>query len=1138
MFTNAHGFTISNPNFYEIRNNEQSGMEALLSRYLPDAAYDSAARENKASCYPGTRTQHIDDITGWATVSGQNPRRLFSMRGAAGTGKTSIAQSCAEQADGNGVLGASFFFWRDNGVVDPTCLFPTIAVQLSRKVMPYRAILERRVNDDPSLPVARMDTQLRELILKPFLELERDGIQIQPMIVIIDGLDEAAAMDAQSKIVELITKSVQVHGVRIPLLWAIFSRPESHITHAFSEYASSFSFYWEITLHASEELDDEIKLYLQGILHEGMARRTGGFLGRSSGTDQWPSDQDIEELVRLCRRLFIYATTLAKYIMNPNSYSPEKRLREVLSFHSTRLTPGDEQPNPLAELDAFYGMIMSRIPHDILLVAQQILLLHQEILLSHNREKTPLRQGLQPPQVWLLANLAGLSLWELVDALSSLHSVLMLRQVEGPARDSPFGSATLFFHHASFMEFLIDKQRSREYWIQDQKHWSSIASKCLHLVNKMHSMNSLPRDEKIRALRSSLTALPDKDWRVLQVRNELYYYYLHPNLFIWCARAGLETNNQILNELRLFDFNAFKSLGQVFTERDKLAELLSQACVNRYLIYATLLISCLGQYPEDLQESVRQVHCTPPDDSEWHSLPELTAPIPEICKFLVNGLDLVRCYMGSKHEEKLANFTQDLFTSRSAESRYIFSKIQEIACARYEEEVKKAQYLDRADLLKFYDNEWADTWDSFTGLLLYRRASSKILYLTQSYWNMKLFEAMGEQRYCRLTEAALSVLTQQEGGDLINRKLLTKALQTLFDAYELPRKCRSDIDPINTARFHRRHFEKGFFKLLSRRYAARAVEISLNSYPLPTFLDIVYDMFHEDCSIIGLRSMDDARLSWTSFLFQNLIQEACVQALVDHRSEEVCTEFGRLLGKSAYNSGHLQSIYRLFTSFQPKRQRLESLLEIFRTHVQKHALATLSNVGIISKDNIKGSTDPCVSTLLGIRYQYLEMVKDIFSPNIRFLDSLDEAFRAVIREYPQLCHPGLECSSKQEQHGIFGYSITDMSTSLEAFDISDVEWLQCTSGAQVVSNPVVEDSATNAQPELHQAFSHAPSISDVIVLHPAQLPEPVANVKEEEQATAISESSAPEPSSSSKKIQSRKRDKVLPFLKGLIKHRQ
>ncbi|KXN83279.1 Cullin-1 [Leucoagaricus sp. SymC.cos] len=1088
MYEKASNFTIHGGNFTEINHHGPSGIDTLLARCLPDAAYDSAARETKASCYPGTRTQYIADITDWTITFGQNARRLISMRGALGTGKTSIAQSCADKADEKGVLGASFFFWRDNGVVDPTCLFPTIAVQLSRKIRPYKAILERLVNDDPSLPMARMDTQLRELILKPFLELEREGIQVEQRVVFIDGLDEAttvdeaATKDAQSKIVELITKSIKAYGARIPLLWAIFSRPELHITNAFFDHASASSFYWEITLHASEELDNEIELYLRGTLQDGMARRTRGGLNLSSGTVQWPSDKDIQELVRASRRLFIYATTLARYIMNPNSYSPEKRLQEVLSFHSTRSALGDEQPNPVAELDALYGMIMSRIPHDILLVSQQILLLHYESLLSHKRYEERRKVVLQNPQIWVLANLAGLSLRELVDALSSLHSVLMLKQAEGPSQDQ-FGSATLFFHHASFMEFLVDKRRSREYWIQGQEHWSSLASRCLRLVNEMHSMNSLPRNEKTQALKALFTALPEKDWRILEFRNELYYHYLHPDLLIWCARAGLESSSRTLQGLRLLDFDAFRNFGKVFIEREELEQLLTQ-------------------YPEDLRERVSQVYHIPPDDSEWDPPPDLTAPVTEICEFIIDEFDLVRCYNKSERKEELGNFIKDILTSRSTQdSRRLFSKIQDICTVRYEEAVKKAQYLDGSDLLEFYDSEWEDTWDWVYRFDwgIGRHAALRILELLESSWNTKFFEAMGKGRYCRLTETALSILTRQENGDLINRQSLTNAFGSLFDGRELPRKRGSDIDPINTIGYHRTHLEKGCLKFLSRHYAAKAVEISSNPCPLPTFLDIVDDMFHEDCSIIGLQTMDNACRSGASYLLRDFIREACVQALVDNRLEDVFTEFGRLLEKSAHNDGHLHIIYLLlFTKFQQKHRRLESLLEIFRTHVQKHALTTLSNIGVTLKDSGKGSTDPCVSALLDIRQQYLEMVKKVFDNNWQLIRSLGEAFQAVTREYPQLCHPKLERLSEQDKHEIFGYPVPDVSTSLEPFDISDVEWLQSTSGVQVVSNPVAEGSATDAQPELHQPFSHCSSISDVVVLYPVQMSEPVAGVKEEE----------------------------------------
>jgi len=65
---------------------------------------------------------------------------------------------------------------------------------------------------------------------------------VQDKTVIIDGLDECNRDPAQSKIMELVVKSVIEHGNKIPLLWAFFSCPESHINREFSLYSRSHLF--------------------------------------------------------------------------------------------------------------------------------------------------------------------------------------------------------------------------------------------------------------------------------------------------------------------------------------------------------------------------------------------------------------------------------------------------------------------------------------------------------------------------------------------------------------------------------------------------------------------------------------------------------------------------------------------------------------------------------------------------------------------------------------------------------------------------------------------------------------------------------------------------------------------------------
>ena len=236
----------------------------LYGRSIADAAHDSAVTESyKSSCLKGTRTQHIDDITAWTTrINQSSQHRLLWMWSPAGVGKSAIAKSCAEKTAEKGRLGASFFFSRTQHVDDPLRFFTTIAHQLSTKIDEYRKALDPRIQRNPALLTKGIDAQFRELIIEPFLELAGRNMGVQDKTVIIDGLDECDGDPTQSKIMELVAKSVKEHGDKIPLLWAFFSRPESHIDREFSSYSSSHLFS-KVELPMSESNDGDIKRYFR-----------------------------------------------------------------------------------------------------------------------------------------------------------------------------------------------------------------------------------------------------------------------------------------------------------------------------------------------------------------------------------------------------------------------------------------------------------------------------------------------------------------------------------------------------------------------------------------------------------------------------------------------------------------------------------------------------------------------------------------------------------------------------------------------------------------------------------------------------------------------------------------------------------
>ena len=439
----------------------------LRNNSIPAATHDSyETKSYKSSCLEGTRTQHIDDITAWTThVNQSQQHHLLWMWGPAGVGKSAIVKSCAEKTAKQHRLGASFFFSHTQHVDDPKQFFTTIAHQLVQKVDDYRQVLGSRIQHNQDLHTKGLDVQFHELIIKPFLELTRQNVGVQDKRVIIDGLDECNGDPVQSMIMELVAKSVIEHGDKIPLLWAIFSRPESHIDREFSPYSSSHLLS-KVELPVSESDDGDIKRYFRDKLRP-----------LASTDTVWPLEDTLDILVLMAAGLWIYAATLVRFIMDQEDL-PRQQLDRVLEFHSQRIQLSTKS-SVTAELDAFYGMIISRISSKHLPIVQQSLLIH------HTTPGAALH---------ILCNIQGLALEDLKHALSKLYSVLTFIQKREKFWGEPFpGSMRISFYHASFMEFLLNKTRSGEYWLEDRHHYTALATKVLCLLKDLYGMNRILR---------------------------------------------------------------------------------------------------------------------------------------------------------------------------------------------------------------------------------------------------------------------------------------------------------------------------------------------------------------------------------------------------------------------------------------------------------------------------------------------------------------------------------------------------------------------------------------------------------------------------------------------------------------------
>lgn len=91
----------------------------------------------------------------------------------------------------------------------------------------------------------------------------------------------------------------------------------------------------------------------------------------------WQSEDDIRCLVDQSSGLFIYRTTIIRYIgQDTNPFGPEEHLQLVLNLGREIATSDD---NPLSALDKFYTLIMEQIPKAVLPNTLSLLCIHLNI---------------------------------------------------------------------------------------------------------------------------------------------------------------------------------------------------------------------------------------------------------------------------------------------------------------------------------------------------------------------------------------------------------------------------------------------------------------------------------------------------------------------------------------------------------------------------------------------------------------------------------------------------------------------------------------------------------------------------------------------------------------------------------------
>ena len=403
------------------------------------AIHNSKDRYDPPKCHPNTRVAIRDKLMSWILGQIATDAQIFWLYGAAGIGKSAIAQTIAETCDQRKLLLASFFFSRTDSTrntVNP--LVATITYQIGNAIPQIQELILKVVERNEKIFTESLATQLAELICRPLSEFAdgEHGIFNSPRLVIIDGLDECFGPDIQSQIVVDLSRALQ--NVALPFLrYLIVSRGEQHLKDTFDSEVPT-SMLYRLALDDSYVSDDDIRVFLQD-----------RFAKIKKGTSSsWPTASIVDHLVKRSSGQFVYASTVMEYISSSNN--PVTCLNTILEF---RCSPA-EQGMPFAELDALYSHILSSIkdPQITKIILGVVLFVNPDydLFASLSSSQISAAQTLSGVE-----SLLGLGTNTVKACLTELYPMVTYSQ-----------KGNISIPHATVAEFLNDPVRSKSFHIE------------------------------------------------------------------------------------------------------------------------------------------------------------------------------------------------------------------------------------------------------------------------------------------------------------------------------------------------------------------------------------------------------------------------------------------------------------------------------------------------------------------------------------------------------------------------------------------------------------------------------------------------------------------------------------------------
>ncbi|KAF2857992.1 hypothetical protein K470DRAFT_266411 [Piedraia hortae CBS 480.64] len=437
----------------------QQALDLSALQAAAGAAYDSINYSNSDDigelqlCLDGTRVQIRQKILDWATTA--NDQRVFWLSGKAGTGKSTIARTVADELARQGYLVGSFFFKRGQGELGRARnLFPTIARRMADSIPSIGKDIAAASHGLPPVDERPLTNQFDKLIKEPLLGYYPGGAP-DVRVIVIDALDECEDWGAIGHAMTFWSKLGAHTSINLRVF--VTSRPDNKVGNELKKLEGKDLQHERLEDLQIGTIEQDLASFCNDELRQ-LREKSSYNSSHDALEADWPGEVVVNKLVDICQPLFIAASPI---------------FRDVASNPRQRLQRWVDRLN-FTGADALTVIYMDILEH----AAD----LDKEWLRWFNKVVKPIILLLSPLTITAPTDLLGQGDNMIVpNTLKPVSSV-----IDFPSgKETKAGSrAAVQVYHDSFRDFLLDPSLKGKYifWTDRVKTHGVLLSRCLDLL--------------------------------------------------------------------------------------------------------------------------------------------------------------------------------------------------------------------------------------------------------------------------------------------------------------------------------------------------------------------------------------------------------------------------------------------------------------------------------------------------------------------------------------------------------------------------------------------------------------------------------------------------------------------------------